>query len=201
MGTDGTESTRAEPAVRRTADEVPPQALAWVDRLVAAVRRVGRKVAWLAVAAAVAGAVIWLALEQAVGAGDERVVILAVVAAMLLFPPICLALFVLAARALASLPQRLRGAPAALRERAADAGRRIREVRVEDLRGKGPIRSLLALVALSRSLVNPRDVLGTVLPASPLVSPWVLVAAVVGAFLAVAEIVVGLIALVWLAVG
>jgi hypothetical protein len=113
---------------------------------------------------------------------------------LLAAPPILLALFVLAVRAVLALPGRLRELPTAVGSRAAEIRRRATEVgqsRTSASRARGTF-------GLLRAVSSSREVLEVLTPAAALLRPWLLIAAPFAAAAAAVEILVGLVALVWL---
>jgi hypothetical protein len=161
-------------------------------------RRLSRPVLRLAVLALAAGAVAWWGIGRAVPSGDARGPVLAVTAVLLLIPPVILFLFVLAVRALIGLPGRLRAVPGAVRGRLADIARHSGAMTAA---GRGSaLARLRSLFRLGWSVASSREVIEVLGPAAVLVTPWMLAASAVAAVAAVIEIVVGTVALVWLAV-
>ncbi|HEX2031078.1 MAG TPA: hypothetical protein VHL78_06735 [Actinomycetota bacterium] len=152
-----------------------------------------RATLWLAAAALAAGAGAWWALRGAIGDGEARGVVLAVVGVVLLAPPAVLAVFALALRALADLPRRLRGAPDEVRDRAAHIRRRAAEL--AEARGRGVLAGLRAVVRLWWAAASSRELLEVLSPAAVLLTPGLLALTAVAAVAAVLEIIVGLVAL------
>jgi hypothetical protein len=169
-----------------------------LERATPFLRRVARPVLRLAGLALVGSAGAWWAIARSAPAGDARVPLLAVAAVLLLTPPAILYLFVLAIRALIQLPGRLRAVPAAVRQRLAEIGRHSGAITAPD-RGSGWAR-LRSLFRLGWSIASSREVVEVLGPAAVLVTPWMLAAAALAAAASVIEIVVGAVALLWLAV-
>jgi hypothetical protein len=163
----------------------------------AVLRRLGSGALRLAGLALIAGALVWWALATGLDPGDARTTVLILAAVLLLAPPAGLVLFALAVRALLALPDQLRQAPAAVRERTGEIGSRARAV--AEAREHGLLRSAAALVRLWWSVASSREVVEVVAPAAILLTPWTVVAGVVGAGAAVVEVLAGFGALLWLA--
>jgi hypothetical protein len=151
----------------------------------------------LAVVAALAGALGWWALFRGLDPGDLRTGILIVAGVLLAFPPVALGLFAFAARTLAALPDRIRGSSAALRERAGEISRRASAL--AEARRRGGPRSVPALARLWWSVSSAREVLQVAGPGVVLLTPAMLVAAIIAAPAALLEILLGVAGLIWLA--
>jgi hypothetical protein len=136
----------------------------------------------------------WIALRGLLPAEDRSAVALVVGALLLAAPPVGLALFVLAVRAVLALPGRLRELPAAVGSRAGEIRRRAAEV--------GQSRTSLSRArrtfGLLRAVSSSREVLEVLTPAAVLLRPWLLIAAPFAAAAAAVEILLGLVAVVWL---
>jgi hypothetical protein len=148
----------------------------------------------LALASLVAGAVIWWAIARG---GDIWGLGTLVLAAILLVPPVILLLFVLAIRTLMSVPDRIRQAPAAVRDRLGQVRARLREV--ADAGGAGIIARLRSLLRLFWAIVSSRELVEVVGPTAVLLTPGMIPATVIAAIAALLEIVAGIVALIWLA--
>jgi hypothetical protein len=179
-------------AVPRDAEPWP---LVAIDRAFSFLRGVGRSALRLAGMALLGGVLVWWALWRGLDAGEDRTVALVVVGILLLAPPVVLTLFVVAVRALADVPRRVREAPADFRERATEIRRRVGELR------NARSRSLGSLFALWRAGASWRELFEVVSPALFLLTPGMLIASVLAAPAAVLEILAGAIAVVWLALG
>jgi hypothetical protein len=174
------------------------------DRASAALRRVLefasrvlRGLVLLAIAAASAVLVVWLAWvtetpPSQTDAWLERVVVLAV----LLAPSAVLLLFVAGLRDLARLPERTRAMPADLRARARDLKDRARR----PSRRRRILGVMIALFQLGRVVVGSREVLSPYAAVTIALRPAILVAAISAAMVAAAELPGAVIALVVIAV-
>jgi hypothetical protein len=151
----------------------------------------------LAAVAAVAGLVAWWALYLAVDPGDVRAAVLLVAGVLLAFPPVALLLFAVAARTLAGLPGRIRQIPGAIGDRAGDISRRA--TRVAEARRRGLVRGLPAMAGLWWSVASARDVIQVLSPAAVLLRSATLIAATIALPAALLEVLLGVAALVWLA--
>jgi hypothetical protein len=160
------------------------------------VRAVAERALRLAAVAAVAGAVAWWAIYWEVDPGDVRTAILVLAGLLLAFPPAALAVFGVAARTLASLPDRIRQTPGAAKDRAAEISRRAGSV--AEARRRGLVRGLPAVAGLWWSVASARDVLQVLSPGAVLLRSSTLVAAAVALPAAVLEVVLGVAALLWL---
>ena len=176
---------------------VPPRSVTALDRATGFLLWLSGRILRLAVLALTGGAVVWWAVLVSVPEAD-RVVLLTVIGILLVVPPLILGLFGLAVRGLAGLPGRLREAPGQARERIAEARRRLAEMGV--VRRRGLISGLGALARLGWSLRSSREVLEVAGPAAVFLTPGMLAATVVALIAALAEVVAGVVALVWLAV-
>lgn len=176
-------------SARRDGDAPP---VGPIERASGVIRGVARAAGRLAAAALASGAVLWWAVFRAV----EDVGPVVVLAVVLIAPPAVLGLFVMGLRALVALPARLRDAPAAVRQRAGHI--RVRAAEVSEARRRGVVRTLPALFRFWWSVATSREVLQVLSPALMLLTPWMLIAAVVAAGAAVAEVVAGAGALLWL---
>jgi hypothetical protein len=145
-------------------------------------------------ASLLAGALIWWAIvRSADGLGVGTVV----VAAVLLVPPVILLLFVLAIRTLMRVPDRIRQAPAAVRDRLGEIRARLREV--ADAGGGGILARLRSLLRLLWAILSSRELVEVVGPTAVLLTPGMLPATVIAAIAALLEILAGIVALIWLA--
>jgi hypothetical protein len=184
------------PTTRPPAREVAVvRAVQALDRISSFLRRFSRRVAILAIAGLVGGAAIGVAVVREVPA-DNRLTVAVILGVVLALPPIVLGTFALAVRAIAQLPERLRESPDAVRAHAEDLGRRAREV--ADARSGGRLRTLVAVLRLVRTAGSSRDLVGSILPGAFLLSPARLLATVLAGVGALAEVVLGAIALGWL---
>jgi hypothetical protein len=164
-----------------------------IDRASAFLRGVARSALRLAAVAFLGGVAVWWALWRGLDPGEGRIVTLVIVGILLAAPPVVLTLFVVAIRALADVPRRVREAPAGFRERAAEIRRRVGELRTT---GSG---SLGSLFAIWRAGASWRELFELVSPALFLLTPWMLLASVLAAPAAVLETVAGVVAAIWLA--
>ncbi len=167
-----------------------------LDRAIRVLRGLARATGRLAAVALVAGLAVWWAVFQAADPGEDRTVILVVLAILLLAPPIVLSLFALALRTLIGIPHRLREAPGATRDRLGEIRRRMAEL--SEASRQGTVRAFRSLFRLGWSIASSREVL-EVSPAVVLLTPGMLVATVFAAAGAVVEILMGALALLWLA--
>lgn len=158
------------------------------------VRPFGRAAERLAVAAFVAGALVWWAASRAGGSPLG----LAVLGVILALPPLAVAAFAVAVRALVALPRKLREGRSALRGRAELIRDRAGEVVAS--RRRGPLQALRATVRLWWAVASSREVLEVLGPTTLLLSPATVVLAAIGAVAAAFEILGGAVALIWLAV-
>ena len=168
------------------------------QRAVAFLRRLGGVTTRLALLGLVGGALAWEALRRALAREEDVTLVLVVTAILVLAPPVILGLFVFALRALRSLPQRIREAPGTVRERATEIRRRAGEVGSGRPGLVGGIRSL---VRLWSAVSSSREVVDGLAPAALLLNPWMLGAAAVAAGAAVIEVILGVVALILLAIG
>jgi hypothetical protein len=152
----------------------------------------------LAGLALAAGALVWWSVYGGVPK-EDRIVLLIVLGIALLAPPVFLGLLGLALRTLAALPGRLREARGQARGRIAEARRRLADV--AEARRRGLLSGLGALIRLGWTLRSSREVLEVAGPAAVFLTPWMLAATVVAVIAALAEVLAGVIALLWLAVG
>jgi hypothetical protein len=137
----------------------------------------------------------FLALRALLPPDDRSGVALVVAAVLLLVPPLLLALVVVAVRALLALPSRLREVPGAVGGRVAEVRRRAAAVS-ESRSAWGRAGRTFALL---RAAVSSREVLEVLTPAAALLRPWLLVAAPFATAAAVVEILIGGVAVAWLA--
>lgn len=177
---------------------VPPPRVTALDQSARFLRWLAGRILRVAVLALAGGALVWWAVFVNVPEAD-RIVLLIVVGILLLAPPLILGLLGLAVRGLATLPDRLREAPGQARERIVEARRRLAEV--AGTRRRGLISGLGALARLGWSLRSSREVLEVAGPAAVFLTPGMLAATVVAVVAALAEILAGGLALLWLAVG
>jgi hypothetical protein len=166
-----------------------------LDRAVAVLRSMARATLRLAAAALIGGLAVWWAVFQASDPGEDRTVLLVVLAIILAAPPTVLFLFAVALRTLIALPRRLREAPGAVGDRLGEIRRRMAEL--SEASRQGTLRALRSLFRLGWSIASSREVL-EVSPAVVLLTPGMLVATVFAAAGAVIEVVAGTIALLWL---
>ena len=144
------------------------------------------------------GALVWWSVYVDVPQ-EDRIVLLIVLGIALLAPPVILGLVGLALRTLAALPGRLRDARGQARGRIAEARQRLADV--AEARRRGLLSGLGALIRLGWTLRSSREVLEVAGPAAVFLTPWMLAATVVAVIAALAEVLAGVIALLWLAVG
>jgi hypothetical protein len=168
------------------------RASAALRRVLQAAARVLRGLTLLAIAAAVAVLVVWLAWVADTpplhtDAWLERVVVLAV----LLAPSAVLLLFVAGLRDLAKLPERTRAMPADLRARARDLQDSARRPRRRRILGV-----IVALFRLGREVIGSREVLSPYAAITIALRPAILVAAISAALAAAAELPGAVVALV-----
>lgn len=173
-------------------------AAAALERAGAVLGAVAARALRLAAVATVAGAVTWWALYLGIEPGDVRASILLVAGVLLAFPPTALVLFAVAARALASVPERIREAPGAVRHRAGEISRRAGDL--ADARRRGFLPRIRSLARLWWSVASVREVLRVLSPAAVLLRSTTLVAALIALPAAVLEILLGAGALIWLLV-
>lgn len=176
---------------------VPPPSVTALDRATGILRWMARRILRLAALALACGALVWWAVYVSVPEAD-RLVVLTLLSILLLAPPLILGLFGFAVRGLAGLPGRLREGPGDARGRIIEARRRLAEVGVA--RRRGLISGLGALARLGWTLRSSREVLEVAGPAAVFLTPGMLVATVVSLIAALAEVLAGVIALLWLAV-
>jgi hypothetical protein len=167
-----------------------------LERATRVLRGLARATVRLAAASLIAGLAVWWAVFQGVDPGEDRTVLLVVLAILLLAPPVVLSLFALALRTLIGLPERLREAPEAVGDRLGEIRRRMAEL--SEASRQGTVRAFRSLFRLGWSIASSREVL-EVSPAVVLLTPGMLVATVFAAAGAVVEILVGAVALLWLA--
>ncbi len=167
-----------------------------LDRAIGVLRGLARATLRLAAVALVAGLAVWWAVFQGGDPGEDRTVILVVLAVLLLAPPVVLLLFAVALRTLIGLPDRLREAPGAIGDRLGEIRRRMAEL--SEASRQGTVRAVRSLFRLGWSIASSREVL-EVSPAVVLLTPGMLVATLLAAAGAVLEILLGALALVWLA--
>jgi hypothetical protein len=167
-----------------------------IDRIAGFLRRASAWVTVLAVAALVGAAVVCLAVWREVGPGDDRLGTVLVVGGVAAIPPFLLGRFAWALRALVELPGRLRSSPEVARSSLDDLGLRARAV--ADAGERGPVRRVLATLRLVRSAASSRDLLRTIVPGAVLLSPAALMATAFAALAAVVEVVIGLLAVLWI---
>jgi hypothetical protein len=185
-----------EPIEPIQARRVVPSGVTALDRATGFLRWLAGRILRLAVLGLAGGALVWWALSRAVPQAD-RLVLLTAIGILLVVPPTILGLLGLALRTLAALPARLREAPGEARGRIHEARRRLAEV--ADARRRGMFSGFRALLRLGWSLRSSREVLEIAGPAALFLTPWMLAAAVVAVIAAVAEILAGGFALLWLA--
>ena len=173
----------------------PPRAL---DRATRFLRWLAGRILRLAVLGLAGGVLVWWAVWQAVPPTD-RLLVLTIAGIALIAPAVILGAFGLALRALAALPERLREAPGQARGMIVEARRRLAEV--AEARRRGVFSGLRALVRLGWSLRSSREVLEVAGPAAIFLTPAMLAASVAAFLAALAEVLAGVIALVWLTVG
>jgi hypothetical protein len=179
------------PSERTPVPGARPSPLAALERARSVLGRLAGAAGKLALVALVAGAVIWWAVFRGEDVSGGIQVLLAVI---LLLPPVILLLFVVALRTLMSVPDRIRRAPAAVRDRMGEVRARLREVGER----RGTLARLRSILALLWAIVSSRELVEVVGPSAVLLTPWMLVAAAVAAIGAVLELVVGLLALLWI---
>jgi hypothetical protein len=166
-----------------------------LDRARSVLAWLARGAGRLALASLLAGALIWWAVVRDMdgwGAGTF------IIAAVLLAPPVILLLFVIALRTLMSLTDRIRQAPAAVRDRLGEVRARLRDV--ADAARRGTVARLRSLLRLLWTILSSRELVEVVGPTAVLLTPGMLPAAVFAAIGALVEIVAGIVALIWLAV-
>lgn len=172
-----TRSERAAAALRRVLD-------------IAA--RVVRGLTLLAKAAAVSGALAWIAwVIDSPPAGTDEWVPRIVVLAAALAPPAILFLFLAGLRELLELPERARALPSDVRARAAELRERSRPMPEP----RGLVGGLVALFRLGRLVLGSREVLSPYAAISAALRPAILFAALLAAVGALIEIPVAAIAL------
>jgi hypothetical protein len=156
---------------------------------------VARGAGGLAIAAAVAGLVAWLALRALLRGENGSTVALVVAALLLAVPPALLGLLVGAIQALLALPEQLRRLPAEVGSQVGQVRRRAAEVGQARTGWSGVRRSF----GLLRAAAGARDVLEVLTPAAFLLRPWLLVAAPLAVAAAAVEILLGVVGGLWLA--
>jgi hypothetical protein len=156
---------------------------------------VSRLAGGLALVAALAGVVAWFGLRALLDGGAGSAVALVVAALLLAVPPALLGLLVGAVKALLALPDQLRRLPSEVGSRAGEVRRRAAELGQSRSAWTGARRSF----GLLRAAAGARDVLEVLTPAAVLLRPWLLVAAPLAVAAALVEILLGLVAGVWLA--
>jgi hypothetical protein len=186
---------RTGPTTVRVVQPAEPWPIAAIDRASRFLRSVARSVLRLAAVALLGGLAVWWAMFRGVDPGEGRTTVLVVAAVLLLAPPVILGLFVVAVRALADVPRRVREAPASFRQKAEEIRRRTGEVAA----ARGASRSMGSLFRLWRAAASWRELLEVVSPALVLLTPAMLAASVLAALGALLEILAGVIAAVWLA--
>ena len=139
--------------------------------------------------------VAWFALRALLRDGDGSTVALIVAALLLALPPAVLGLLVGAIHALLALPDQLRRLPAEVGSRVGEVRRRATEVGQSRSAWSGARRSF----GLLRAAAGARDVLEVLTPAAVLLRPWLLIAAPLAVAAAAVEILLGLVAGLWLA--
>jgi hypothetical protein len=169
-----------------------------VDRAIPFLRSVARATVRLAGIALAAGAVVWWAMFTSIPSDDPRAPLLVVGAILLLLPPAGLILFALATRTLIGLPDRIRRLPDAVRYRIGEVVRH--SGALGSLRRSGnAFGRLRALFRLGWTVATSREVLEVLGPATILLRPWMLPLGVLAAIAAVVELLLGLVALLSLA--
>ncbi|HEX5949335.1 MAG TPA: hypothetical protein VFZ45_07215 [Actinomycetota bacterium] len=176
---------------------VPPPRATALDRAIGILRWMARRILRLAALALAGGVLVWWAVYLSVPEAD-RLIVLALLGILLLAPPLILGLLGFAVGGLAGLPGRLREAPGVTRERIVEARRRLAEVGVA--RRRGLFSGLGALARLGWTLRSSREVLDVAGPAAVFLTPGMMIATVVSLVAALAEVLAGLVALVWLVV-
>jgi hypothetical protein len=151
----------------------------------------------LAIAALIAGVLVWWAVLRAVGESDARTGLALLLGFLLLAPPFILGLFVLALRSLSGLPARLREAGGQVGGRVDELRRRLADV--ARARQRGVFSGIAAFFRLGWSLRSSRELLEIAGPAAFLLSPALLAAMAAAMLGSAAEILAGGIALIWLA--
>jgi len=139
-------------------------------------------VRWLAIAAGAAVAVAWVAaVAEAPPREPAEWAVRVVVLALLLVPSGVLVVFLLGVRALRELPERYRGLPADVRERASDLG---------DLRARTPERRGLlgSAIGLAKLVIGSRELLTPYAVVAAALRPTLLLAALFAALAALVEI-------------
>jgi hypothetical protein len=138
--------------------------------------------------------VAWFGLRALIR-GDGSTVPLIVAALLLALPPAVLGLLVGAIRALLALPDQLRRLPAEVGSRVGEVRRRAAELGQSRSAWSGARRSF----GLLKAAAGAREVLEVLTPAAILLRPWLLVAAPLALAAAAVEILLGLVAALWLA--
>jgi hypothetical protein len=157
-----------------------------------------RRVRRLAVAAAVGAGVIWLVLLDHVWRPTlGETLLLAVVLAILLVPPLIVFTGYLALRAVLALPDRLRAIPEIARGHAGDLAGLVDQAR--DAHQLGALRLGVATAGLARSILSSREMLAVYAPVIRVVSPPFILASLIAAALSLLEITVALVLVLWVA--
>jgi hypothetical protein len=168
------------------------RASAALRRVLDIAARVLRGLTLLAFAAAAATGAAWLAwLADAPPPDPQEWIVRLVALGMLLAPPAILLLFVAGLRDLGRLPERARGLPEDVRNRARDLDERARPTP----KRRGVIGILVALVRLARVVLGSREVLSPYAAVTIALRPAILVAALFATLVAVLEIPAGIVAL------
>jgi hypothetical protein len=176
-------------------DTAVVRAVQAVDRISSFLARFSRRVAILAIAALVGGAAIGVAVVSEVPA-DNRLAVALVLGIVLAIPPVLLGMFAIAVRALTHLPERIRESPEVLRAHADEFAQRARAV--GEARSGGRLRTLAAVVRLVRTAGSSREMLSSIVPGVVLLNPARLFGTALAAVGALVEVVLGVVALVWL---
>lgn len=172
-----------------------PRPLGAVDRAVPLLRRLAGATLRLSFLALAGGGALWLVLFRELPQ-ETRPVVLTVVAIALLLPPAILLLFVLAVRTLIALPERIRQLPVVARRRLGEVARHSGGVGTAQHRGT--LQRLRSLFQLGWSLARSREVLEVLGPGTVLLRPWLLLPAALAAVAALAEVLAGVVAVLWL---
>jgi hypothetical protein len=162
----------------------PTTAFARATEVVGGLARAATRMGLLALAA---GALVWWAAFDPLGAGRGGALARVVVGVLLAAPPAILLLFAWAARTLARLPRKVREAPTELRARAEEVRRRAAEIDVARARGH-PLRALGSTLRLWWTISTASSELVELAPAAFLLSPWMALSALVALPLAALEI-------------
>lgn len=174
-GADGPRGPASTPAFTRAAE------------VVGGLARAATRMGLLALAA---GALVWWAAFDPLGAGRGGTLTRVVVAVLLAAPPAILLLFAWAARTLARLPRRVREGPAELRARADELRRRAAQIEAARAQGH-TLRALGSTLRLWWTISTASSDLVELAPAAFLLSPWMALAALVALPLAALEIAAG----------